>query len=193
MRREGGRRIRRGHLLLRLRLFLRSPLEMDSLIFPHLRSTFVATDITTVCQSGIGDSEEGWANWMSIGSMKMFIPCCFRPSLQGHLGEAEARRHPVRRKRARSWGPGPGRRFMSICDFRRIFPMSAMLWLWLWVLCYVMRGGDDGRGHTRVGARTESPTPSLIRLLYVFVKASLFPPKTKTSAALRLFEPEVLQ
>ena len=82
---------------------------------------------------------------------------------------------------------------MSICDFRRIFPMSAMLWLWLWVLCYVMRGGDDGRGHTRVGARTESPTPSLIRLLYVFVKASLFPPKTKTSAALRLFEPEVLQ
>ena len=51
--------------------------------------------------------------------------------------------------------------------------MSAMLWLWLWVLCYVMRGGDDGRGHTRVGARTESPTPSLIRLLYIRICKSV--------------------
>ena len=39
------------HLLL---LLLRSPLEMDSLIFPHLRGTFVAADITTVCHSGSG-------------------------------------------------------------------------------------------------------------------------------------------
>ena len=41
------------HLLL---LLLRSPLEMDSLIFPHLRGTFVAADITTVCHSGSGKS-----------------------------------------------------------------------------------------------------------------------------------------
>ena len=27
-------------------LLLRSPLEMDSFIFPHLRSTFVASDVT---------------------------------------------------------------------------------------------------------------------------------------------------
>ena len=35
-------------------LLLRSPLEMDSLIFPHLRGTFVAADITTMCHSGSG-------------------------------------------------------------------------------------------------------------------------------------------
>ena len=160
----------------------RFPLEMDSLIFPHLRSTFLAAVVTECPIRRYGGCNQDGRTY-EMRETSWFE----HDRTVGCFGESSI----CWRKHARSGREEGFRwRFMSICDFRRIFPMAVTLR----VLCHVyMWRGRRIRGGRRPGrARAESLVLLYVCCSYTDCKSVIFPPKAKTSAAIQRTDPVVL-